>query len=421
MSVTSFIALRYLKANRENRFFSWISTLSIIGIAIGVAAMIVVLSVISGFENELRNRFLAANAHVLIYRFPAGLKNHEKWQQLIQKDFGSEITGTSPFVHFDTMCRKDYIIHAILIKGIIPSQRKHVQDLNQMVRPSSAIDMIQAEQDAFEKTGKLPDLPSIIVGSGLLSALSAKPGEILELVAPDFEKAREGDFGAMQRFQIIGIYESGLSHFDDKLGITSVASAQHLFSMGELVTGLEVGLKNPETSRDFAERISDHYSDLSIREWQSFNRSVFEAMRTEKNVIGLIVALVAFVASFNILTTLFISVTQRRRDISILKALGASNGQILVLFLKQSSLIGIVGGTAGLVMAFAIAKFIQVFPLIRLPDIYLLKALPVSYDWRVYVLVAVSGIVIAAFAGLYPAWSATRITPTEGLREARRK
>ncbi|MBI2601698.1 MAG: ABC transporter permease [Deltaproteobacteria bacterium] len=415
MNFSTYAAFRFLRASREQRFISWITTLSIVGIAIGVATMIVVLSVINGFEDELRNRFLAANAHVMLYRFPAGLSSPEKWERSLQKQFGSEITGISPFVHAETMGRKEHLIHSVLVRGIDPEQRKRVQDLASIVRPVDALALLQDEIRAAEKGEPLPDAPSIILGIRLLETMNAKVGDLVELVAPQTESS--GDpFRDMQKYKVVGVYDSGLQHYDVKLGILSIPAAQQLFQMGEAVTGLEIGLKDPDRSLEIAAELDMRYN-LSVKEWQSYNRPIFEAMRTERLVIALIVALVAFVASFNILTTLFVTVTQKQREISLFKAIGASNGQILMLFLTQSSFIGFFGGALGILLALGLGFIIEHYQIVDLPDIYLLAKLPVEYDWRVYLGVTLGGVLIAALAGLYPAWSATRVTPNLGLME----
>ena len=413
MSFSFFVAKRYLKAGRENRFFSWISTLTIVGIAIGVCALIVVLSVINGFESQLRRTFLAANAHILAYRFPQGLRDHEQWQKVIQKDFGDRITGSAPFVHFETMGRKEYLIHAMLIKGMAPKQRQSVQQLGRIVQPPEAMDRLQEEFELVKRGLPLPQVPLIIIGSGLKDSMQVQIGDEIQLIAPKAEEG--GPFKEMKTFKVAGIYNSGLQHYDKRLGILSLPAAQELFNMGEVVTGIEIGLKEPKTSREVAAMMADKYH-ISIKEWQSYNRNIFEAMRNERNVIGLIVALVAFVASFNILTTLFVSVTQKRRDIAVLKSLGASNLQVLKIFIKQSLLIGAIGGASGTCLAFVVAKLLEHVEFVDLPDIYLLAKLPVNYDPWVYLTIGLSSVVIATLAGVYPAYSAARVHPTLGFR-----
>lgn len=410
MSVTTFLARRYMQAGRDNRFFSWISVLTIAGVAIGVAAMIVVWSVINGFETELRRRFLAANAHVMAYRFPHGLTNWPKWAQNVEHDFKTQVRGVSPFIHYETMARRDSIMHAVLIRGINPEMRDKVQSLAVITRPPEALDELQREISAAEAGQKAPDLPSVILGSGLLSLLDGKVGDVIELIEPE-----NNALGEMKKFKIIGVYDSGLKHYDNKLVLMSLSTAQSFFHMDKRVTGLEIGLHKPWDSPKIAEEMSEKYS-ISIREWQSFNRPLFEAMQMERVVILLITGLVAGVAGFNILTTIFVAVSQRQRDISILKALGASNRTVLTLFVKQSVLIGVSGSLIGIALAVGISQVLERYQFVDLPDLYLLARLPMSYDWWVYLTVCLVSIAIAMIAGLFPAWLASRIDPVEGFR-----
>lgn len=404
------VAMRYIHASRESRFFSWIAWLSASGVAIGVAAMIVVLSVINGFEIELRNRFLAANAHVLLYRFPAGLLDYADWAKTVEKDFGKDITGTSPFVHYETMARADSMMNSVLVRGILPKSRKDVQDLTPLVRPSSSLDALQSEVETAAKMEKLPNIPSVIIGSGLLSILNLKVGDVMELISPE-----DSSIGDVAKFKIAGIYDSGLKHYDNRIVIMSLPVAQKFFAMGAKVTGLEVGLKDPGESPAIATKMQEMYS-ISIKEWQSFNKSLFDAMEMERAVIGLIVALVAIVASFNILTTLFVSVTQKQKDISILKTCGATNRQILRIFIKQGLLIGSLGSAMGAVLALLISWLIERYHFVDLPDLYLIATLPIAYDWRLYLLVSLGGLFGCILASIYPAAIGAKISPVVGLR-----
>lgn len=402
-----------MKASRENRFFSWIAILSIAGIAIGVAAMVVVLSVINGFESELRQRFLAANAHVLAYRFPAGMEAPDRWAEIIQKDFGGDIQGLSQFVHSETMARKGSLMQAIMIRGIVPELREKVQSLATITDPPAALELLQIEINDRKAGKPVPELPSVIVGRGLLRLLDAKIGDNIDLISPDPQ-----NLGEQRPFRVVGAYDSGLKHYDNRIIIMSLTTSQDFFKLGAKVIGLEIGLKKPKNSPEIAAAMQDKYN-LTIKEWQSFSRNLFEAMQMERAVIALLVFLVGGVAAFNILTTLFVSVTQKQADISILKALGADNRQILTLFVTQGVIMGIVGSFIGLVLAFGISHFLEWLSarrVIDLPDLYLLAKLPVSYDWRVYLSVSMFGIVICIIAGLYPALVATRVVPSAGFR-----
>jgi lipoprotein-releasing system permease protein len=409
MSLSTYVASRFMRAGRENRFFSWISILTIAGVAIGVAAMIVVWSVINGFETELRKRFLAANAHIMAYKFPYGIKNYESWAETITTDFKEEVRGVSPFVHYETMARSKSLMHAVLIRGISPISREKVQSLRSIVDPKEALDILQKEIDDPE-LGANKKEPALIVGVGLLSLLDAKIGDIIELVEPEKES-----FGEMKPFRIIGTYDSGLKHYDNKLGIMSLTTAQRFFKLDDRVIGLEVGLFKPWDSQKIAGEMANSYT-LSIREWQSFNRPLFEAMQNERVIILIITGLVALVAGLNILTTIFVAVSQRQRDISIFKALGANNRQVLSMFVNQSILIGVLGCSIGVALAYGISKLLERYQFVDLPDLYLLARLPINYDIRVYGIVCAVSILIAVTAGIIPAWVASRVNPVEGFR-----
>lgn len=410
MSFSNFIALRYLSSSRENRFFSWITFLSITGMAIGVAALIVVLSVINGFEHELRSRFLHANAHIMAYRYPAGMVEPEKWASIIRKDFKDEVKGISPFIHYESMIKHGSIMQGVLVRGISPRKREKVQSLGRLVQPPGALDKLQAEIDLVADGEALPAAPGLILGSGMIKIIDAKIGDTVYMVSPD-----TGGSPELAPFTIIGTYHSGLKHYDNRLAALSIVSAGRFFKMGEVVTGLEIGLHDDADSIEVEKQMRDKYN-LTFREWQSFNRPLFEAMEKERVMIAVIVAMVVLVAAFNILTTVFVSVSQKQKDISILKAIGASNRQIIRLFLNQGVYIGVIGGAVGGVLALIISWLLQTYNFIDLPDPYFLKQLPVHYSPLVYISVIASAVVLCIVAGLYPAIIAARVNPGDGFR-----
>ncbi len=254
MSVTTFLARRYMQAGRDNRFFSWISVLTIAGVTIGCASMIVVWSVINGFEDELRKRFLQSNAHIMAYRFPHGLSNPDQWAQNIEKDFKTEVSGVAPFIHYETMAKKDSILHAVLIRGVDPKLREAVQTLATITEPKESLKVLQQEITEAAAGKAAPVVPSLIVGSGLLSLLDAKVGEVIELVEPE-----AGNLAEMKKFKIVGVYDSGLKHYDNKLILMSIPTAQAFFGMDKKVTGLEIGLVKPWDSPEIALRMEEKY------------------------------------------------------------------------------------------------------------------------------------------------------------------
>jgi lipoprotein-releasing system permease protein len=406
------MALRLLVSNRQDNFFSFISLLSVLGISIGVAAMIVVLSVIDGFETELRNRFLAANSHVLIFRFPSGMTEPQKWQNDVESKFSKSITGVSPFIHMESMARYKGAMHQILVRGISPAQRAKVQELAQFVRPEKAFKPLDEEISNPDVLANPDFEPSVVLGVGLLKTLGLKEGDTIELLSP----TSEDPFGALSKFKIAGTYDSGLAHYDNKLVLMSIPAAQRLFHMTDLVTGLEVGLKAPWKSKEVAAKMSDEFPYFSVKEWQDYNRNMYDAIELERSVIGLLVAIVALVGGFNILTTLVISVVQRQKAISVLKSLGAKNKQIVNIFIRQGALMGGVGAVGGLILALLVSLAIERYQFVKLPEIYLLAKLPMNYDLKVYFGTALGGFLISLLAGIYPAMVASKMDPSQGFK-----
>ena len=305
------------------------------------------------------------------------------------------------------MATKDGLMHNILIRGIHPIKRKDAQDLTPLVRPAGALDELKK---SFETPELYPAPKPIIIGSGLLSILQVSVGGTIKLVAPE-----SSSLGELREYKVVGVYDSGLKHYDNRLGIMALNDSQDFFKMKKRVHGLEIGLKNPRDSKSIAEKMSRKYS-LTIKEWQSFNKQMFESLQMERAVIALIVALVAFVASFNILTTLLITVTQKQKSISVLKAIGASNWQVQRIFLTQGFFIGSIGAVFGMILALGISKILETFKIVDLPDLYLLARLPVTYDVKVYVSMAIAGCLICVLAGIYPAWAASRVNIVDGFR-----
>jgi lipoprotein-releasing system permease protein len=245
MSAASLIARRYLFATSRSSFFSWMTALAISGISIGLAAMIVVISVINGFENEFRGRFLAANAHILAFRYPAaGINDIDAWSKLIHEDFGREITGVSPFVQAETLATKDGLMHNILIRGIHPTLRKTVQDPSSIINPNNALELLaKSQSNPHPSEGPIP----IIIGSGLLSILQTKVGETIKILTP----TNSTSLGTLRDFLVVGVYDSGLKHYDNKLGVLAIKDAQDVFQLKGKAHGFEIGLKNPMNSKAF--------------------------------------------------------------------------------------------------------------------------------------------------------------------------
>ncbi len=410
VSVSRFISFRYLLSNKKNIAFSWVAILSILGTTIGIATMILVLSVIDGYQTELRERFTAVSSHLVVYSYPHGMDNGERWSKKLIDFTNGEITATSPFIHYETMAIKDGMMQALLIKGISPRERNKIQNFSSMVTPASATEELQKEVDSFNASQPSTATPSIILGRGVISVLNIKIGDTIQLVRPSDSK--------LVKFRVVGSYSSGLQNFDNRYAFMSIHQAQSFFGMGSTITGLECSLAHPMDSIGLADKIEAKFS-LSVKDWQSYNSSLFEAIQSERAVIALIVLIVAIVAGFNILTTLFVSVTQKQKDISILKALGAKNSQIIKIFLNQGFYIGAIGSILGMALSFVAAKLLQTYKFIELPEPYFMEYLPISFDLSLYLTIAGIGILISILAGIYPSFVASRVIPIEGIKGSR--
>ncbi|MCY4380059.1 MAG: ABC transporter permease [Proteobacteria bacterium] len=398
MAFTLFIARRYVFSQGRHHFFSFISLLTMVGVSLGTASMIVVLSIINGFETELRDRFLAANAHLLMFD-QQGMTNYAKAAKLTSGTLGDEaITGLSPFIHHQTMVKHATGgLSSAIVRGIHPSKRMLVQPYEHLITPRESLDVLEREVLYYDPNSEL----GVILGVGLARLLDVKVGDEVQFLAP---RREVGLLGLYQHYRVVGIYDSGLSHYDDKLAIMSIPGAQILFDMAGKVTGIEIGLVEPWLS--FAKENQLHKKfghDIQIANWQEYNESLFEAIQYERVLIGLLVALVALVSGCNILTTLFVSVFQKERDISLIRSLGSTKKQVMWIFLNQGFYMGVVGSVVGCVLAFILARLLETYQIISLPDVYMLARLPVEYNPKVYLLTSLASIAVATLAGTLPA------------------
>lgn len=404
MDFTHFVAKKYLVSKGEKHFFSWITRLSIAGVVIGVAALIVVLAVVVGFEKEFRDRFLAANAHVLIFNYPKGISDYKSTAQDLKKAAPEEIKGISPFVHFETLAVANDGTHAALVRGILPKSREQIQSLKRYITPFKPF--LEMEETTINGASSAP----AVVGKGLLRNLGLKVGDSFNIVGVAGES-----FGSESSFEVVGVYDSGFSYYDDKLLLVSLTSARNLFGYQKQVTGLEVGLHRPNSARQVAQTLSPLVG-AKVTPWQNFNKKMFDNLVRERSVIMFIVFLVCIVASFNVLTALFIAVTLKQKDVSILKAIGATSRDILKIFLKQGMYIGVAGTTIGLLLGLFLCYLLQNFKIVDLPEEYLVETLPVVLVWDYFALICLSSIFICTLAGIYPARVASRMAPVDGFR-----
>ncbi|WP_124947653.1 lipoprotein-releasing ABC transporter permease subunit [Sulfurirhabdus autotrophica] len=406
-----FIGLRYTRAKRRNHFISFISLISMLGIALGVAALIVVLSVMNGFQEELRARILGVAAHAQISGLDNTLSN---WQSVESQAIKHpEVVAAAPYIMAQGMLSFDQNVQGVIIRGILPEYEDKVADIGQHM-----------------KAGKLTNLRAgefgIVLGSELARALGVGIGEKLVLIAPQGQVTPAGILPRLKQFRVVGIFEVGMYEYDNGLALIDMADAQKLYRMEDKVSGIRLKLKDlykaPQVAQELSAMLS---SDLYISDWTRQHANFFRAIQIEKNVMFIILLLIVAVAAFNIVSTLVMVVTDKQADIAILRTLGASPGSIMKIFIVQGALIGVIGTMMGLLGGVTLAMNIDVVvPAIErlfgihflAKDIYYISELPSKLEINDVMVIGAVSLVLSLLATLYPSWRASKTNPAEALR-----
>jgi lipoprotein-releasing system permease protein len=405
-----FVGLRYTRAKRRNHFISFISLISMLGIALGVMALIVVLSVMNGFENELRGRILGMVSHVTISSFRGPL---EDWQSLREKTLDNpEVVGAAPYVEAEAMITNLSSVSGALIRGIDPALEVEVSEIHRHM-----------------KFGKLSDLVAgkygIILGSGLADTLDVVPGDHVTMVTPQVTASPLGFLPRLRRFEVVGIFEIGVYEYDRSSALIHYQDASRLFRLDGGVNGLRLKLADldlaPLVRQEIRQSIGLQYW---VSDWTLRHANYFKAVRTEKTVMFIILSLIVAVAAFNIVSTLVMVVTDKQADIAILRTLGMSPLSIMWVFMVQGTLIGLIGTLAGLVSGVVVATHIDVIvPALEhffntqfLPrGVYPITDLPSEMKQSDIVRITLLSFGVSVVATLYPALRASKTRPAQAL------
>ena len=406
-----FIGLRYTRAKRRNHFISFISLISVAGIALGVAALITVLSVMNGFQQELRARILGVASHIQISGVEGGKFD---WQAVTRESKRDpDVVAAAPYVMGQGMLAFDRAVQGAIIRGVLPELEDQVSDIA-----------------GHMKTGKLSDLRpgefGIVLGIELARSLGVRPGEKVVLIAPQGQVTVAGMVPRLKQFTLVGVFEAGMYEYDAGLALIALADAQKLYRLDDRVSGVRLKLKDLFDARKVAERLSRTLTqDAEISDWTQQHANFFRAVAIEKNVMFIILFLIVAVAAFNIISTLVMAVTDKQPDIAILRTLGAAPRSIMSVFIVQGALIGLVGTALGLVTGIVLALNIDVVvPFIQRvfgiqfldPSVYYISDLPSDLQWRDVAWIGTVSLVLSLLATLYPSWRASRINPAEALR-----
>jgi lipoprotein-releasing system permease protein len=407
MFYESFIARRYLRSGSRDGFLSAVGLISVAGVALGVTAIIIVLSVMNGFEWEVRDRIVGTNAHVIVLRHDEGMISDYRD---LMGTIGEvpHVTGVSPFVFTKVMLSTESETDGAVLRGIDPEVEGSVTRIIENVSPAD-----------FSLEGR-DGLPGIVLGVELAFRLRVGVGEEISVTSP--LAMVETPFGAMPRvrkFVVVGTFDSGMYQYDGTLVFVSIPAAQDLLSAGDEVTGIEVALDDLFLAGELDDRILDRlerYTYTTVN-WMELNRNLFTWMKMEKIVMFVILLLIVIVAGFNIAGTLTLIVMQKTRDIGILKSMGATSAGVMRIFIREGLLIGMLGTSIGVITGVVLSWVLDRYEIISLPgDIYFLETLPVRMEPLWIAGVVVSAIAVSFLATVYPSWRASRLVPVEAIR-----
>ncbi len=405
------VGLRYTRAKRRNHFISFISMISMAGIALGIWALIVVLSVMNGFQKEVRSRILGVAAHVQIL---GGSGRIDDWQEVAKNALREpHVLAAAPFVNAQAMLTYGSAVRGALVRGIDPQLEAQVAELASHMRAGSL--------DAL-KPGEF----GVVLGVDLARSLGVLPGDKIAVIAPQGLVTPAGVIPRLKQFTVVGLFEAGISDADAGLALIHLADAQKLYQLGQTVTGVRLKLDDIFAAREVASSLNERIGPEDYAsDWTRSNANYFRAVEIEKRMMFIILTLIVAVAAFNIVSTLVMAVTDKQADIAILRTLGASPGSIMQIFIVQGAVIGVIGTLIGVVTGVITALNIDVIvPAIEntfrikflSKDVYLIPELPSQVLASDVVTIALMALVLAFVAAIYPSRRAARVNPAEALR-----
>ncbi len=403
------IGLRYLRAKRRNGFISFISMASILGIALGVAALITTLAVMSGFQQEIRDRMLQMAAHATV---SASGKPLEDWQQAVDLALSDpRVAGAAPYVEKEALLNGPRQQPA-MVRGVVPNDERTVSVLgDKMV--SGTLESLQ------------PGEFNIVLGRELAAWLGVNVGDKVVMTIAEFNSTPVGAMPRVKRFTVSGIFEVGYNEYDRSMAFTSMSDMQRLMRLGDGVTGVRLRMHDMNQAWEVARELATRLGGMQVTDWTTDNANMVRALKMEKTLMAILLSLIIAMGAFNLVSSQVMLVTDKQADIAILRTLGLSPVSVMAVFMVQGSLIGVIGTVLGVVSGIVLTLNLEnilfaiesVFGVSLLPeDVYYITGLPTDLKSEDIIAITIVALVMAFLATIYPAWRAARTPPAEALR-----
>jgi lipoprotein-releasing system permease protein len=406
MLFESFLSIRYLKAKRKQTFISVITVISIAGIAVGVMALIVVLSVMNGFRADLMSKILGMNSHLFVLSHGGPFNNYREALAKVRAVDG--VTASTPFIYSQVMVNHMGNASGAVLWGIDSRSAGEVINIKKIIK-SGSFNSLEEKQGEF---------PAIIIGKELANRIGAGKGNVLTVISPQGKLTPLGRTPNNRQYLVTALFDSGYYEYDANMAFVSLAETQELLGLQDQVVGLQVKLKDLNATEKAGALIEKSLGfPFYTRDWKEMNRSLVEALLWEQIAMWVILAMIVLVAGLNIINTLVMVVLEKHREIAILRTMGAGRKSIMAIFVLQGLIVGFVGTFIGLLLGLGICASIARFKFIHLPaDVYYIAALPVKVDWMEVLMITAASLTISLLATLYPAWRAAQLNPVEALR-----
>ena len=413
MNYELFIGLRYLRARRQETFISLITVISIFGVMLAVMTLNVVMSVMSGFEETLRDRLLGINAHIALVRSGEPLREYEKLLTEMSKEPG--VIAATPTIYGQVMMTSGSRVSGVVVRGVDPDRVNAVINIQSYLRQGTLAGL--TAQHPLQVEDRTVSLPGIILGERLANQLGVFPGSPVQVVSPMGSPTAIGMIPKMRRFMVAGILKTGMSEIDQTLVFMGLNEAQKFFELSDAVTNIEMRVRDVDRSREIADRIQRRLGfPYFAEDWTRLWPNLFSALQLEKTVYFLVLLLMVLIGAFNIVSTLVMVVMEKKKDIAILRSMGATQQSIRKIFLLKGFLIGVIGTVLGVVLGLLVCGLISQYQF-KLPDgVFLISTVPVRIYLGNFVLVALASFMVCLLASIYPARQAAKLDPVEIIR-----